>query len=142
MGPNADRVSSRMAGSSMKHVRRFHEEGTGGARIKISPGLERIRRMLRAWEGEVPRTALRAMSPHAFLVGDTVRLLPAGVCGMRRWEHRLPVVLHAHDDPALRHRLVPTLVEMLELVCPVVRKLPFRVVVMNEEGETCTITSN
>ena len=133
-----------MAGSSMKHVRRFHEEGNPGAGAdKDSPGLERIRADVEEpGKAKCHERLLRAMSPHAFLVGDTVRLLPAGVCGMRRWEHRLPVVLHAHDDPALRHRLVPTLVEMLELVCPVVRKLPFRVVVMNEEGETCTITSN
>jgi hypothetical protein len=39
------------------------------------------------------------------------------------------------NGPALRDRLVPTFVELLELVGPVVRKLTGRGVVMDEESK-------
>ena len=52
--------------------------------------------------------------------------------------HRLPVVLHAHDGPALARPPRPSPCRTAELVGPVVGKLARRVVVMDEQREPRT----
>src|SRR5215471_10995365 len=56
-------------------------------------------------------------------------------CGPRNAIHRLPVVLHADDDPSPGNRFIPGLVESREPRLAVVRKLAFRIVVMHKHRE-------
>ena len=69
------------------------------------------------------------------MTGSRVRESPSS----RGREHCLPVVLHADDRPALGDGLVPPLVELLQLVRPVVGELSRRVVVVDEEREACAV---
>src|SRR5688572_24779415 len=64
---------------------------------------------------------------------NVVRWSLKSVGRRRRRIDGLPVVLHADDGPPVRRRLVPALVELLQLVRAVVRKLASRVVVVDEE---------
>src|SRR5215510_6933645 len=48
----------------------------------------------------------------------------------------VPVVLHAHDSPPLRHGFIPTFAELLQLVGTVIGVFARRVVMVNEHRET------